>query len=279
MAIYLGDKYVAFNNVINNSSVVPETLNITTNGRYEETGKVYSPVIVNVDSDATIQHGVLRSDAELIQTYTNNSLIVSGEGVTLPTYATAATTIRAGQNLTPTINIDYDNYNYYILMRTLVIPQYNTNTPVKGRNEYAFAAYQYELTAMPVTLTSLVGNKTYTNTNHVAFHAKGECRLLYWSSATAVSLYASNTYGIYGLTNTPTISSGVMTVKSPYITHRGNTTYLPQAVYESITDIRFQYVLDVYRAPKNHLNRDGWEASQELAKCYSCINNNNLTLT
>ena len=53
---------------------------------------------------------------------------------------------------------------------------------------------------------------------------------------------------------------------------RGNTTYFTSSAWGKITDIRRQYVIEVYKAPKNHLNLDGWGAYQHMLKIAACVN-------
>lgn len=279
MAIYLSGQQVAFNNILNNSSVVAQPLTVTTNGTYTaSSGIAYSPVTVNVNSNTSLISSVLRSDAELIGTYNGNSLMIEDKEVTLPDYPTSAKTLLASENLTPTITLSYNDYNYYALMRMLTIPSYNIDTVAKGRYEYSLSSYLYELKSIPITLPSLIGNKTYTNKNYVGWSAMGAIYGLYWSSDSACTIYTGSTYGITQLPTSPAISSGIMTVKSPYVNFRGSSTHFSQTYYDELADVRLQYVIEVYRAPKNHLNIDGWGSSHEVQKILNDINNNNFIL-
>ena len=47
----------------------------------------------------------------------------------------------------------------------------------------------------------------------------------------------------------------------------------------ALTDIRYQYVIDVYRAPMNNLNVDGWEQDQTLQHIIDCVNTSGHDLT
>lgn len=280
MAIYLSGQQVAFNNILNNSSVVAQPLTVTTNGTYTaSSGTAYSPVTVNVNSNTSLISSVLRSDAELINSYHGDLMMIEDKEVTLPDYSTSAKTLLASENLTPTITLSYNDYNYYVLMRMLTIPSYNIDTVAKGRYEYSLTSYLYELKSIPITLPSLVNNKTYTNDNYVTWSSMGTVYGLYWASASSYTIYNSSTYGITQLPTAPTTSNGIMTIKSPYVNSRCNSTYFSQTYYEALTDTRLQYVIEVYRAPKNHLNIDGWGASHEVQKILNNINNNNFILT
>ena len=62
------------------------------------------------------------------------------------------------------------------------------------------------------------------------------------------------------------------------MTIRGNTSYYTSTYFNATTDIRYQYVIQVYRAPKNTLNKDGWNITQGVKTIVDCVNNNNKKL-
>ena len=47
----------------------------------------------------------------------------------------------------------------------------------------------------------------------------------------------------------------------------------------AMTDIRYQWIIQVYRAPKGNLNIDGWGQRQQILHIVDCVENNNMTLT
>ena len=51
------------------------------------------------------------------------------------------------------------------------------------------------------------------------------------------------------------------------------------SVMNALSDIRCQYVIDVYRAPIGELNVDGWEQDQALQHMINCINSDGHKLT
>ena len=227
-----------------------------------------------------IKMGVLRDDAELVQTWSNDSLAVHDDGVTLPAYATSATTIKAYSNLTPTYTLDYTNYDYYMLVRALTIPVYSNSTPVKTQNEYAFLSGAYEITAFPAnTFKSLDGSKSYATRSAMTLVTGALYRLIYWSSTTAISAYTSSSYGVQQVITAPSVSGTKLTARTPALQFRGNDTYLTQAVYESITDIRRQFILQLYRAKKGDMNLDGWGIMQQGMHIVDCVDSNSHTLT
>lgn len=228
---------------------------------------------------APLKMGVIRPDASLIKTYTYDKLAVTDEELTIPAYTTSSTTIQAGQSLSETVALDFSTYDYYMLQRYLTIPVYNTDTKEKGRPEYSYGSVLAEIIVNPAdTAKTLDGTKSY-GTAVIATNNMGAYRMLYWSSATAISLYNTYTYGVYQYFAAPTISSNVMTVKGPAKMIRGSTTYMTSSAWGKMTDIRCQYVIDVYRAPKGNLNLDGWGAYQQMTGIVNCVNTTNHKLT
>ena len=260
MAIYLGSQMVGINSHTNierniNTNITVEPLSVTKNGTYTTSSdKAYNPVIVN--ADPTLNLVTLRPDAELIQSYTRDYKLVADDQIVLPEYSTSNKALQATKNLSPTITLSYDDYNYYILQRLLLIPEYNIDILEKGRVEYEYCSSIMEMIEIPShTLKSIDGSTTYTNRP-----------------------YFSSTYGIIPVPTAPTLSNTTLTIKTPAINIRGHTTYLTSTYYNALTDIRMQYVIEVYHAPKNNLNIDGWGNLHQTLKIINCINNNNCRL-
>lgn len=226
-----------------------------------------------------LKMGVLRNDAELVQTWSKDSMFVSTDGGTIPAYSTTAQTLIAGADLTPTASLTYASYNYYVLVRTLTIPSYNTATIEKSRNEYSVTSAMYEIFEIPAsTFKTLDGSKAVTSRSTNVVSAGTAQRLLYWSSATAVALYHS-TNGVYQAPTAPTISSSTLTLKNPSLQIRGHTSYLTSTVWGTISDIRYQYVIELYRAPKGNLNLNGWGMYTQAMHIVDCVNTVNHNLT
>lgn len=250
-------------------SVTPSTETQTFNvkNRYMTGNVIVNPI--------PLQNILIRPDAEKIKTYSNDSLVVTDDEVTLPDYnSSKAVTIKASANLSGTVTLDFDNYNYFVIERFLTTPVYNTNTPAVSRNEYSIGTVAYELLDIPANTFSAANGTKYAS-RAVGVAAYTGYRLLYWSSASAVGVYTSTTYGIHQVAAAPSISSGKLTLKSPTLQFRGSSSYLTSAVYGTITDIRRQFVIDVYRSPKGQLNIDGWGLNQQALSILNDVNNNN----
>ena len=222
-----------------------------------------------------VKMGVLRPDAELVDTWTMDKYAVADLGLTIPAYSTTNATLRASQNLATYVG-DASAYRYFFTERTLTIPVYNITTLAKGREEYAIEYGFYEwLYNDSGQMTSLDGSKGYGYYSQIIGSALG--REIYWSSATGIGVYTSDAYcARQGLT-APTIASNkTLTIKSPTIAIRGHASYLAQTFFEAIEDIRCQYVIELWRVPLTGI--DGWVHGTQMESIFNDIKNNGGTL-
>ena len=227
---------------------------------------------VDVAVPQTLTDILLRDDCTLVRKWTKDSLVVTDESQTIPAYSTSAQTVIAAANLSPTITLDYANYKYYVLERFLTIPVYNTATKEKGRPDCCMTSYLYEIVELEAnTLRSASGSPSYASRS-VAIAAQTVTRAPYWSAASTMGIYTATAYTVGQVASTPTVSSGVLTCIAPSLQMRGSTTYFTSSAWGKITDIRRQYVIEVYKAPKNHLNIDGWGSYQNMLKIAGCVN-------
>lgn len=224
---------------------------------------------------------VMRSDAELVKTYTYDKYIHEDEEITIPAYTTTAKVLKASASLTPTYAMDMANYNYYIVERMLTIPEYSITSLAKGRVEYVFSATGYEVSALEAnTIHALIEpTRKVTSRSAAILNTGNYARIVYYSSGTAIAAYASAAYGTYQTATAPAISSTTLTLKSPALGIRGHTTYFTSTYMNALTDIRYQYRIEVWRAPKDNLSFDGWAAATNAEQILSCIDTTNHNLT
>lgn len=265
-------------NPIPSQYIIPSgELSITANG----TADVTQYASANVNVKPTLKYGVMRNDAELVKTYSFDKMAVADLELTIPAYTTTATTIKASEALGETYTVDFENYNYYILERMLAIPTYSVSTKGKGRAEYHANSALYELTEIPAnSFQAIIDNTKMTNRTYGIVASGTFYRLIYWSNGTTIAGQSTQAYGMYQAVVAPTIASGgVITMNTPTFGARGHTTYFTSTYMNAVTDVRLQYVFEIYRSPKNNLNLDGWGVFQNMNHVIDCVNSQTHKLT
>lgn len=218
-----------------------------------------------------IKVGALRPDAELVEKWTMDQYAVADLGLTIPSYKTSSTTLKASANI-DTYTGDPLNYRYYITERTLTIPEYSITTIAKGRQEYTLSSAQYEWLYSPSGQMSAIIDPSKAYGANSQIQAATMVRLIYWNSATAVSVYSSAGMGAYQSMTAPTIGSHkTITIKSPSIAIGGHSSMLAQTFYDAITDIRYQYVIELWRVPLTGI--DGWSLGTQMDSIFTNIAN------
>lgn len=233
----------------------------------------------NASKTVSLKPTVLRPDAQLVQTYTFDKMAVEDLELTIPAYTTTAQSLKATSNLSPTITVDTATETFFVVEKFLTIPEYSITTKAKGRQEYTYCVYFYELARVPAnTIETIDKSKAITSATNI-IGTLSSYRLLYWSSASAVSLYGTNAYGCYQTPTAPTISGTTLTIKAPVLGVRGSTSYFTSTYMNALTDIRYQYIIDVYKAPKQALGIDGWITNEVVNHILECANSTTHKLT
>lgn len=228
----------------------------------------------------TIPKGGIRPDAEKVKTWTYDKLAVTDEKATIPTYSTSAVALVSTVDI-DTYTVDHTNYAYMVVERILTIPIYKSAyAGGTGKEEYVMSAINYELIYEPGSTYGTIDGSKYYATANPAFVAHGQySRFIYWNNTTTLGLYTSAAYGAGHTFNTPGINAnGTLTVKSPTFQIRGHATYLKQAVYEQVDDIRNQYVIELWRVPKNQNKVNGWDIYSCVDSIINDVRNNNCKL-
>lgn len=248
-----------------------------------ETPDSHGGTIIEINgtpSVATLNPWVMRPDAEKVYTFSYDKYIVADEGVTYPAYTTTPQMLKASQTISPTVARDPANYNYYVAQRALSIPEYSVTTKAKGRVEYSYASAFYEIVDYPAnTISALLNNTKVTALSYSIFSAGTNIGLVYWSSGTALARYASAAYGVAQTITAPTCTASAITIKTPTLITRGHTTYFTNTYMNAVTDVRYQYIIEVYRAPKDHLNFNGWGLFNMSDHVMDCVHSSTHTLT
>lgn len=260
------------------SSVIVESLSVTQNGTYTApTGKAYSPVTVNVSGGGggSVKMGVLRPDAELVQRWTYDRYLVQDEDIAIPSYSTSAQTMVGTTNL-QTFAPDYDTYDYEVLQRYLAIPTYATESTASYRQCYYFGTSVHEIVEIP-SQTITWGSGTI-NSARVDVKSSPQYWSVYWYNDFLQA--NAQQYGAYFATYAPTVATttgGNITVRSPALMLRGGASF-PQGQWDDLTDVRYQYVLELYRTAKGAAY-DGYSVKSQFIHAIECAQSASGTLT
>ena len=243
----------------------------------DQDGFIVLPSTGGGGGTVTLKEGVIRPDAELVKSWSYDKWIVEDEEVTLPSYTTTTKNLKASETI-ESVNLDYDTYDYMLIGKGLAIPSYvNGTAHGSGYEEYHISAQMYELSYKHLyNLPTL--DKSKSMSSYFVYGGYNINLYAYWSSATGFTSAASAAFGGNVSFSTPTISAASVTIKSPVLRLNGNASYFPQAFYDALEDIRYQYVIELWRAPKSNLNFDGWTSQQELMHIVSNIINDDATL-
>ena len=223
---------------------------------------------------------VMRGDAEKVYTLTYDKYIVADEGVEFPAYTTSAKTLKASETVSPTVSYDSTHYNYLIAERALSIPEYSVTSKAKGRVEYSFASAFYELVDYPAnTISGILDNKKLTSRSYSIFAEGNNVGIVYWSSTSAIARYASSAYGVAQTITAPSVGASTITIKTPALIARGHTTYFTSTYMNAVTDVRYQYIIEVYRVPKSNMDFDGWGLYNMSLHVLDCATSSDHTLS
>ena len=232
----------------------------------------------------SIKTYALRPDAELVKTYSYDKLIYDDEGVTIPSYTTTVTPLKASASVSPAATLSLDDYDYFIVTRMLSIPEYSIDTIGAGRLEYVFSSVIYEIVDFPAdSISSIQGSGKKTARTVIDFASTHYSLVAYWSGASTFTTYANTAYGTYQTPQLPTLSSSTsstpdLTFNSPIFNVRGSTSYFKNTYFNAMTDIRYQWVTELYRTQKRSLASDGWSFSNCMHGILSCVDSASHTL-
>jgi hypothetical protein len=227
--------------------------------------------------------GVIRPDAELVETWSYDKLWIADEGGTLPAYSTSAVTLKASEQLEVEHEWELDDYKYFVTARTLVIPLYSTDEIARGRVEWSETHGAWELVYPDSNaFRALVDPSKGYASRALGWVASGGTfsRMPYFTNSQGtISVYSANSYGIWCTVQAPTYSSGEQRINSPNFTLRCQPNVFDQPFYEALTDIRFQWVIELWRVPVGSLGLDGWSANQQMEHVLECVYSQDHKLT
>lgn len=251
------------------------SLTLETAGMYLE-GDVGIGYTAPSGGGGSVKVGALRPDAELWKSWTYDKMIVADEGVTLPAYSTNTVTLKNTENL-EAVALDKDNYSYFLTTRTLAIPIYSDNTMRSGMELYLTNAYGVDICFYKASeIKALDGTAVGVDRSLLRSISESNIIVYYTDSVVATDLSSGN--GAYCTPQVPSATGATLTVRSPVLRLKGGSSYLNSAAWGYLTDIRYQYVIELWRTPRSASPR-GYVLSSQLHHVLDCVANNNGKLT
>lgn len=214
---------------------------------------------------------VIRPDAELVQKWEYDKLLVEDEGVTIPSYTIQRTTLVPSETFTVNrTSEDVDTYDYFWASRGLVIPFYNTDAKGRGRQEYSIQESFYEYGSIRDKFPAILDGTLPTGRYNIN-GGYGYALFMYWDHAPAYKVASNVSYGAK-LSSVSSQTSGtniIFTTGDCAIT--GSSTYLSETFFNAITDIRVQQVIEIWRVKKEGKSTDGWASLQNVLRIADCV--------
>lgn len=226
--------------------------------------------------------GTIRDDATLVKSWTYDKLIYADEGITIPAYTTSSTTLKNGAAL-ETASLNFSDYSYILLYRFLVSPVYSDSTISSARQIYFATSGMYCPVFIPISAFSYGGTSatsTSATSMFTALNPPAFSRIVYYGSDSLVRAVSTTAYGAYcSMLTVPSItmatsspySTGTLTVTSPTFNIRGSSNYLNSTNWGKLTDIRYQYIYELYSVPQSSTVH-GWEMESQFRHILDCAN-------
>lgn len=213
--------------------------------------------------------GSLRSDAELVQEWTDDILAVTDLGYTIPSYSTSTKTVKAAESL-GTITPE-SGYCYLICYQTLSAPVYNNNNGIAGRGEWCIRVGNWEIISPAKSICKSASGTEVSTIPQVMTNSDVRTLTLYWSDATTLVTAT----GLSGATQTvPSLilNNNEVSINGPTLQLLGNSTRMSSDAWSHMTDLRYYYNVQVYRLPNGSGDVIGWGFNSEIANLARVFN-------
>lgn len=225
--------------------------------------------------------GVIRPDAVLEQSWTYDKYIVADEHVTIPNYSTSEQMLKAASVLVTSKQLDNTQYDYIVIARGISTPVYSNSTIAAGRNVYSVFSYACEFLSVPSNVINVNG-KSSDRYAGSSFTYSTAGATVYWTSATNVRVINGPNYAAHQNIAAPSYTSSTagtpsVTINSPSLRITGSS-YLNSTYWSYLTDIRFQYIVELWRVPRTN-NINGYTHTSQVIHTVQCAQSASGTLT
>lgn len=254
------------------------TIQITQNGQVDVTQYAIADVNVSGGGGSALKMGAIRPDAEIVKTWSYDKLLHEDEEITIPAYSTGGSVLLNTTTLESSSTLDFSSYDYVLTYRLLFTPVYSITSYGSGRWTATMNTAIYEL--VQTDENAISDNGVFNSDVAVDYTVVSQyTRLAYWSGSNALKLVRNQQYGVYaGGWNAPSISSSTsytatISPKTPTFMIKGSSTYFKNTYMNALTDVRAQYVIELWRSPKHNLNLEGFNSKTLMTHIIDCFNN------
>ena len=222
----------------------------------------------------TLKVGAIRPDAVLEQSWTYDKYIVADEHATIPAYTTSEQTLKASSALVTNKSLDCTQYDYLITQRGTAIPSYSSSTKGSGRCVYSIATKSLEVVCIPSSFFTVDGKSSDRYASPASTSIGYYGAVLYWRSGSEIRATAGTTYGVYTTLVDPSYTASnagtpTITIYSPNLRIKGSTSQLNSTYWSYLTDIRYQYIIELWKVPRTG-DIDGWIHTSQLVHAINC---------
>ena len=170
--------------------------------------------------------------------------------------SSTSTTLRAAQNLSPTMSCDLTTYDYIQVIKGVVEYDYGNWSPISAYTRFAFSA-NLSYAAYSANYDAII-NSTLTNANSTApifqmgFYNNNSGNLRAGNSTGGVVSSSVTSPGSSG-----TMSNATVTWRTPVIQARGSTSYFTQDALNNVDMDKSKYklVIEIWRVDKSTSDR------------------------
>ena len=171
-----------------------------------------------------------------VQTFTAEHKKFSETDFATWTFTTSQTTIRTGQDYSPTVMLDLDSYDYLQIVKFYIHYDYGSWTPVCAISDFSFIV---GITARSTYSTTSAAQSEGAKTGCTASEQSTSYQTYYYNNSGNIS-FSGLPYGIYSTSGySPSISGSnnsarTFTWKTPTIYARGNANYFSETAFNNL---------------------------------------------
>ena len=218
-------------------------------------------------SGIELKKGYIRGDAERVGLYQYDKLMVHDLEKTLPSYTTSANQLLSSVYMTPRVPCDDEHYDYLILSQVLAYPIYDDQTFSAGKFGQFYSVNIADRVMIDENELKIVNsNVSRASSQSYLFQTNHKGQVYYGADGVAVTttnIFQSDVTVSINNNNEFNIQQGSFKIN-------GNSTFFSSSWWSHMTDIRLQYIHEIYALPKSSTVR-GWTRLSNVHNMYDIM--------